>query len=206
MNQSACSRSRPVPIAMRWSMVVRWGEHLRILDSQSAASSDPIALSLDNNAHHDSEPIDIRFYGQICRIWDLIVRILDLHAPQHRGIALSEKRYFWQSDGCQHHPTRYGARYIKRRSNILRNKPALIFELLEVKDPIWCRTSNKWWEWISFARNWCLMHKYTANKVLRSRNSMYLVNFRLSVASTHRPCKSDSPLKPKYFRQCENQA
>ena len=66
--------------------------------------------------------------------------------------------------------------------------------------------SNFWWEWISFARNWCLMHKYTANKVLRSRNSMYLVNFRLSVASTHRPRKSDSPLKPKYFRQCENQA
>ena len=38
---------------------------MRILDLQSAASSDPSALALDNNAHRDSEPIDIRFYGQI---------------------------------------------------------------------------------------------------------------------------------------------
>ena len=30
--------------------------------------------------------------------------------------------------------------------------------------------------------------------------------FRLLVASTHRPRKSDSPLRPKNFRQCENQA
>ena len=43
---------------------------LRILDLQSAVSSDLSALALDNNlnAYHDSEPIGIRFYGQICRI------------------------------------------------------------------------------------------------------------------------------------------
>ena len=81
---------------------------------------------------------------------------------------------------------RYGTWYIKQCLDIWL-KQALIFELLEVKDPIWCRTSKKWWEWIPFARNWCLMHKNTANKVLCSRNSMYIVNFRLSVASTHRP-------------------
>ena len=51
-------------------------------------SSDPSAPALDNDAHHDSEPIVIRFYAHICRILDQIVRILNFHAPQHHCVSV----------------------------------------------------------------------------------------------------------------------
>ena len=41
------------------------------LDSQSVLSSDesdPNAPALDNDAHHEFEPIAIKFYSQTCRI------------------------------------------------------------------------------------------------------------------------------------------
>ena len=68
MNQTACSRSRPVPIAMHRSMVVPPRVHLGILGSWVADSSEIGAPTLGNDDQHDSGPFEIRFYNQICRI------------------------------------------------------------------------------------------------------------------------------------------
>ena len=50
MNQTACSRSRPAPIAMHRSMVVPPGEHLRILGSWVADSLELGTQPLGSNA------------------------------------------------------------------------------------------------------------------------------------------------------------
>ena len=109
MNHSSCPKSRPVLIVMLRSMLVPSTEHLKILASQSAVSSDRGALPLENYVKDDNEPIANRFFVKICWIRGLIVSILDLHPPEHHDITRSKKRVFRHSDASQHHQKRYGA-------------------------------------------------------------------------------------------------
>ena len=109
MNQTSCPRSRPVLIVMLRSMLVPSTEHLKILASWSAVSSDHGVSLLANDVWDDIEPIANRFFVKICWIRGLIVSILDLHPPEHHDITRSKKRVFRHSDASQHHQKRYAA-------------------------------------------------------------------------------------------------
>ena len=134
MNQSSCPRLHPVLIAVSRSMVVPCTDHPQILDWLSTVSSDRSTLQLKNDVWHDIEPIGIRLYGQIRRIWDLIVKILDPHPPELYDIACWKTWCFRHSGAWQHHPKRYGAWNIKQRSNILWNKQAISYHVFEVEE------------------------------------------------------------------------
>ena len=62
-----------------------------------------------------------KFYGQICRIWDSIVRILIFEASELHDIALSKYWFFRHSGACQDRPMCYWRSQNNRHCCILFN-------------------------------------------------------------------------------------
>ena len=120
--------------------------------------------------------------------------LLILDAPDQTDlgdIKHQKKRVIQPSNSCEHHPRGYGRRANNRRSVILSNFQTIslhFFELDDSDDPkgIEHMNSKKWKIQASFTSELNPRHKYTANKVLRSRISMVLVDTEFRTSSSER--------------------
>ena len=103
-------------------------------DLQRAVVADTGAPTLANHVQHDKDQIGGKFCCHICRIWDPIVCILILDAPELGDIKHQKKLVFQPSDSWEHHPRGYGRRTNNRRSVILSNFQTISLHFFERDD------------------------------------------------------------------------
>ena len=96
MIQTSCSRSSPVLHATSRSIVVQWTEHLNISELWIcwAQFLHWARKHLEVMSGMIVNRVQSGFFGQICYIWDLIVRIPELPAPKLHDVIRSKNNAF----------------------------------------------------------------------------------------------------------------